>query len=122
MLVLNRWTNHEKDSVRTRQVGDGSRRFRTFTIITVGEAMRFPPEVDREEATAELRERLQAGIVACIADFPVPADPGEWWVPADLGGGAPTEPERRRLDAEDAAQGRRRGPKGGDKPGNHPSR
>lgn len=36
MLVLNRWTNREKDSVRTRQVGDESRRFRTFTIITVG--------------------------------------------------------------------------------------
>ena len=36
-MVLSRWTNHGKDSVVTRQVGDESRQFRTFTIITEGE-------------------------------------------------------------------------------------
>ena len=38
VLVLNRCSNHENDSVRTHHVGDESRWFRTFTIITVGES------------------------------------------------------------------------------------
>jgi 1-acyl-sn-glycerol-3-phosphate acyltransferase len=77
--------------------------------VQVGEPLQVPPDVDAEAATAELRTRLQAGIDACIADFPLPARPGAWWMPSDLGGGAPSEAERRLLDAEDAAKGRRRG-------------
>jgi len=79
--------------------------------VHVGEAMRFPAAVDVEEATAGLRRRLQAGIDTCIADFPLPSPPGTWWLPADLGGSAPSEPERQQLDADDAARGRRRGPR-----------
>jgi 1-acyl-sn-glycerol-3-phosphate acyltransferase len=109
VIPVSVWGAHR---LLTRGHGFSPRRaWRAPVRVHVGEAMRFPPEVDPEAATGELRERLQAGIDASIADFPVPAEPGEWWVPADLGGGAPTEPERRRLDAEDAAKGRRRGPR-----------
>ena len=44
---------------------------------------------------------LQDGIDAGIADFPLRPAPGAWWMPAGLGGGAPTEEERRRLDEAD---------------------
>jgi 1-acyl-sn-glycerol-3-phosphate acyltransferase len=76
--------------------------------VHAGAPLRVPPDVDAEAATAELRTRLQAGIDACIEDFPVPAAPGAWWMPADLGGGAPSEAERQLLDAEDVLRGRRR--------------
>jgi 1-acyl-sn-glycerol-3-phosphate acyltransferase len=76
--------------------------------VQVGEPLQVPPDVDAEAATAQLRGRLQAGIAACIANFPLPARPGAWWMPSDLGGGAPTEAERQLLDAQDAAKGRRR--------------
>ena len=109
VIPVSVWGAHR---LLTRGHGFSPRRaWRAPVRVHVGEAMRFPPEVDPEAATAELRKRLQDGIDACIADFPVPAEPGAWWVPADLGGGAPTESERRRLDAEVAAKGRRRGPR-----------
>ena len=76
--------------------------------VHVGEPLQVPPDVDAEAATAELRAQLQAGINACIEDFPVPAAPGAWWMPADLGGGAPSEAERQLLDAEDVLIRRRR--------------
>ncbi|RDV09252.1 1-acyl-sn-glycerol-3-phosphate acyltransferase, partial [Arthrobacter sp. RT-1] len=47
----------------------------------------------------------------CIADFPLKPEPGAWWMPRHLGGGAPSEAERQALDAQDAARGRRRTPR-----------
>ena len=82
--------------------------WRARVRVHVGEPLRVPPDVDAEAATTELRRRLQAGLDACIEDFPVPAAPGAWWMPADLGGGAPSEAERKLLDAEDVLKGRRR--------------
>jgi hypothetical protein len=67
-------------------------------------------DIDAEAETAKLRETLQNGIDTCIDSFPVVPRPGDWWMPADLGGGAPSETERQRLDAQDLARGRRRGP------------
>lgn len=63
------------------------------------------PAHDAQPATDELMKILQAGIDAAIADFPLTPRPGAWWMPAHLGGGAPTEEERRRLDQ---AEGPRR--------------
>lgn len=80
--------------------------------VHVGEPLTFPEDADADTTTATLRTELQKGIDAGIADFPVTAEPGAWWMPADHGGGAPTEEERQRLDADDAERGRRRGPKG----------
>ena len=59
------------------------------------------PADDARPATARLARMLQDGIEAGIADFPLQPAPGAWWMPASLGGGAPTEEERRRLDAAD---------------------
>ncbi|SDK45418.1 1-acyl-sn-glycerol-3-phosphate acyltransferase [Arthrobacter sp. ok362] len=59
------------------------------------------PADDARPATARLAKTLQAGIDAGIADFPLEPAPGAWWMPAGLGGGAPTEEERRRLDEAD---------------------
>ncbi|WP_454698047.1 lysophospholipid acyltransferase family protein [Arthrobacter humicola] len=63
------------------------------------------PVRDAQPATGRLRSILQAGIDAAIADFPLPPRPGAWWMPAHLGGGAPTDAERQRLDK---AEGPRR--------------
>jgi 1-acyl-sn-glycerol-3-phosphate acyltransferase len=59
------------------------------------------PAHDAQPATAQLARTLQHGIDVGMADFPLRPDPGAWWMPAALGGGAPTEEERRRLDAAD---------------------
>ncbi|MGN7198902.1 lysophospholipid acyltransferase family protein [Arthrobacter sp. SAFR-044] len=71
----------------------------------------YPADVDVEAATEALRGTLQAGIDRCIADFPLRPEPRAWWMPARLGGGAPTDAERQLLDAADAAAGRRRAPR-----------
>ena len=59
------------------------------------------PAKDARQATARLAKTLQDGIDTGIADFPLQPAPGAWWMPAGLGGGAPTEEERRRLDEAD---------------------
>jgi hypothetical protein len=59
------------------------------------------PARDARQATARLAKTLQDGIDTGIEDFPLQPAPGAWWMPAGLGGGAPTEEERRRLDEAD---------------------
>ena len=59
------------------------------------------PADDARPATARLAKTLQDGIDVGMADFPLQPGPGAWWMPAGLGGGAPTEAERRRLDEAD---------------------
>lgn len=73
--------------------------------VHVGEPLTPAPGVDAAAASQELREALQRGIDAAMADFPLRPGPGAWWMPADHGGGAPTEEQRRRLDE---AEGPRR--------------
>ena len=87
------------------------RAWRAPVRVHYGEPLRFPPEVDAERETELLRRTLQAGVDACIADFPLKPEPGAWWMPRHLGGGAPSEAERQALDAQDAARGRRRTPR-----------
>lgn len=76
--------------------------------VHIGEPVHLSADLDPEQESARLRRTLQAGIDAAIASFPVAAQPGDWWMPADLGGGAISEAERQRLDADDLATGRRR--------------
>lgn len=85
------------------------RGWRAPVRVHVGAPLRFPPDVDAERETLLLRRLLQAGVDRCIADFPLAPEPGAWWMPSHLGGGAPSETERQALDARDAARGRRRG-------------
>lgn len=75
------------------------------------EPANMAPSRDVPAATEALRATLQAGIDACIADFPLKPAPGAWWMPSELGGGAPSDEERQRLDEAEGprrAGGRRR--------------
>jgi len=63
------------------------------------------PDLDARPATEKLRRILQDGIDTATADFPLAPAPGAWWMPAHLGGSAPTDAERQRLDQ---AEGPRR--------------
>ncbi|MBT2548543.1 1-acyl-sn-glycerol-3-phosphate acyltransferase [Arthrobacter sp. ISL-65] len=76
--------------------------------VHIGEPLHLATGIDADAETARLRRTLQAGIDAAIASFPVAVRPGDWWLPADLGGGAMSEAERQRLDAADLARDRRR--------------
>ncbi|MGK3650339.1 lysophospholipid acyltransferase family protein [Pseudarthrobacter enclensis] len=96
----------------TRGHGFSPRRARRAPVrVHVGAPLAYTPDVDVEAATGFLRCVLQDGIERCIADFPLSPAAGAWWMPAHLGGGAPTDAERQALDADDAARGRRRGPR-----------
>jgi len=66
-------------------------------LIAVGEPMNLTPTGSRDEATRELRERMGALLEKLQQDYPDrPAGEQDgWWLPARLGGTAPT-PERAR--------------------------
>ncbi|WP_427004175.1 lysophospholipid acyltransferase family protein [Pseudarthrobacter sp. H2] len=96
IIPVSVWGAHR---LLTRHHGFSPRRaWRAPVRIHVGEPLLPDPAVDVPAATARLREVLQAGIDTGIADFPLSPAPGAWWMPADLGGGAPTEEQRRKLD------------------------
>jgi len=109
IIPVSIWGAHR---LMTRRHGfSPARAWRAPVRIHVGEPLAVDPAQDAQQATETLRGALQAGIDACIADFPLAAAPGAWWMPADLGGGAPTDEERRRLDQAEGprrAGGRRR--------------
>lgn len=74
--------------------------------VHVGRPLLHSPGADVAEETEELRRALQSGIDTCIADFPVTPEPGAWWMPARLGGGAMTDAERDAADIADKKAGR----------------
>lgn len=118
IIPVSVWGSHR---LMTRQHAFSPRRaWRAPVRIHVGEPLRpgsgrlgarrpgagrLGTDADVLAATAQLRTALQDGIDTAIADFPITPCPGAWWMPAYLGGGAPTELERQRLDE---AEGPRR--------------
>ncbi len=78
--------------------------------IAVGEPYTVSSRDDMEAATLDLQARLQAVLDEVQAAHPATADPGPhaWWLPAHLGGAAPTPEEAARLDAEELAERRAR--------------
>ncbi|RLV48093.1 1-acyl-sn-glycerol-3-phosphate acyltransferase [Nocardioides mangrovicus] len=69
--------------------------------IRVGEPM-HPTLADAAAETTELHARMQALVDAAIADYPdAEQPPGSWWLPARLGGTAPTPQEAKQLDSEE---------------------
>lgn len=109
VIPVSIWGAHR---ILTRGHGFSLRRsWRAPVRVDVDEQITFPPGTDVEAATQMLRSTLQAGMDRCIAAFPLQPEPGAWWMPAHLGGGAPTDAERQLLDAADAAAGRRRAPR-----------
>jgi 1-acyl-sn-glycerol-3-phosphate acyltransferase len=106
VIPMSIWGGHR---MLTRGHGFSARRaWRAPVRIHIGLPVNLAADIDAEAETAKLRETLQNGIDTCIGSFPVAPRPGDWWMPADLGGGAPSETERQRLDAEDLARCRRR--------------
>lgn len=87
------------------------RDFRRGVTITVGFGAPVHPQPG--EHPAELTERLMASIGALVTDaqesYPQRPDPdeGAWWMPAHLGGSAPTPEQALALAREEAAARRR---------------
>ena len=71
----------------------------TTIAIKVGEPLH--PTGDNPTAeTAELRSRMSRMLAEVVADYPAAEQPpGSWWVPASMGGSAPTPDEALALDA-----------------------
>lgn len=65
--------------------------------MTVGEPVPVPRGVDPDVITEELRARLEALLDATIERYP-DKPPGAWWIPARLGGGAPTPGEALAIE------------------------
>ncbi|ANH37706.1 1-acyl-sn-glycerol-3-phosphate acyltransferase [Nocardioides dokdonensis FR1436] len=69
--------------------------------LRVGEPL-HPDGSDPVAETAALRARMATMLDETIADYPADEQPpGSWWVPARLGGSAPTPEEALRLDGEE---------------------
>lgn len=75
---------------------------RTKTPIIIRTGPPIPATGTAEELTAVYKAAMAAQLEQVRADYG-PHPPGEYWVPASLGGGAPTLEEADRMDAEDAA-------------------
>lgn len=71
--------------------------------VLVGEPLKPAPEDDVTELTTELRGRMGELVGRAQADYPE-RQAGAWWLPAHLGGSAPTPQEAAELDAADAAR------------------
>ena len=73
--------------------------------VHVGPPLHPEPGDDPTEVTAELKARMQVLLDAAQAAYPdKPAnDDDRWWLPAHLGGTAPTLAEASELDAADVA-------------------
>lgn len=80
-------------------------------LLTVdfGPPMRVDPDDDVQAATDELMDRIGGLVDTASRRYPQSPAPGdEWWLPAHLGGSAPTPEEAAAIAAEEAAARRRR--------------
>jgi 1-acyl-sn-glycerol-3-phosphate acyltransferase len=74
---------------------------RTKIPITVQVGAPLHPASDFARTGAALRESMTALLHRAQEDYP--HEPGAWWVPHRLGGGAPTLAEAARIEADEAA-------------------
>ncbi len=74
---------------------------RTNTPITIAVGDPIAPFEPVSEMTALLHTRMEEMLLGVQAHYEHPA--GEYWVPARLGGGAPTLEEANEMDAAEAA-------------------
>ena len=65
--------------------------------ITVGEPLPLPRGENPDALTDQLKDRMRALLDETVARYPA-TPPGAWWVPARLGGGAPTLEEAEAID------------------------
>jgi 1-acyl-sn-glycerol-3-phosphate acyltransferase len=71
-------------------------------LIRAGEPVHPAAGDDQDALTQDLRTRMSALLDEAQHDYPTTADadPGAWWLPAHLGGTAPTPDEAALLDAQ----------------------
>ena len=74
-------------------------------LVAVGEPLDIGPRDNPEVATVELKRRMEALVERLQESYPDRPAPGEdpWWLPAAMGGTAPTPDEAAVLDEERAA-------------------
>jgi 1-acyl-sn-glycerol-3-phosphate acyltransferase len=84
------WTKGRPRALGTRHI--------PITIL-IGEPMRPEPDEDPEAVTANVRARIQELLDVAQRDYPDKPAQDAWWVPAHLGGTAPTPEEAAALDA-----------------------
>lgn len=76
--------------------------------VVYGEPMQVTPDQDPVAATAKLMGRIADAVGDAQRRYPQRPDGDDWWVPAHLGGSAPTPEDAERRLAQQAAQRRRR--------------
>ena len=81
--------------------GHPKRLGRTNTPISIAVGAPIQPFEPAADLTAQLRSTMQDMLTELQRTYEHP--PGAYWVPAKLGGSAPTLEEANRLDAEEAA-------------------
>ncbi|MGW0040944.1 lysophospholipid acyltransferase family protein [Rhodococcus sp. NPDC003348] len=100
-------------SQRVWTKGHPKRLGRTNTPISMAVGEPIAPFEPADELTAKVHATMESMLHALQESYEHPA--GEYWVPARLGGGAPTLEEANRMDAEEAAaKAARRASSGGD--------
>ncbi|WP_066913524.1 lysophospholipid acyltransferase family protein [Millisia brevis] len=82
--------------------GHPKRLGRTNTPISMAVGEPIPPNLPAGELTALLRATMQQMLEGLQKDYD--HEPGAYWVPARLGGGAPTLEEATALDQQDIAK------------------
>ncbi|PXW30570.1 UNVERIFIED_CONTAM: 1-acyl-sn-glycerol-3-phosphate acyltransferase [Williamsia faeni] len=83
--------------------GHPKRLGRTNIPISIGVGKPIDASGDPAEVTAELHT-VMSGLLLDLQATYGPCPQGEFWVPARLGGGAPTLDEANRMDAEEQAE------------------
>jgi 1-acyl-sn-glycerol-3-phosphate acyltransferase len=73
-------------------------------IIRAGEPFQPSLDDDPEVLTKDLRARMSALLDAAQRDYPGTPEPGAFWLPAHLGGSAPTPEAAAALDADPPAR------------------
>jgi 1-acyl-sn-glycerol-3-phosphate acyltransferase len=67
--------------------------WRLPVVVAYGEPLRPAPDADAAAVTEALRARMQVLLDEVQRTYPGGVPAGAWWVPARLGGGAPTQEE-----------------------------
>ena len=83
-----------------RMLSYGHRDFSRGTVVamTVGEAMHPTRGQDAEALTVELQTRMRELLDQTVERYPYEGSP--WWIPARLGGSAPTLEQAEILDQQ----------------------
>jgi 1-acyl-sn-glycerol-3-phosphate acyltransferase len=73
------------------------RAWRIPVTVRYGSPIEFGPDEDAVACTARLHEEMERMLDEVQRDYPDGTPAGAWWVPARLGGGAPTSTSQTRV-------------------------